>query len=306
MNCFIVMQGDTYPEEKQLGMIWSPQKDKGGTVPHSWIRMTEVEEGDRIFHYVKGNIVAMSIAMENCQSVEKPPSLLSHDSWNDEGYLVHLKYQELDNPVNVRDHFQEISPLLPIKYSPFQQDTTGNPGYLYPCNEELTIKILELISEYNIYLVSEEQLEFAIDAVKVTEHNTLIPIIAETESEVKTKLRLGKQQFRKKLLPLWDGKCALCSIDRSELLMASHAKPWKDSTNEERLDPFNGVLLCRNHDALHTNGLIAFDGQGKLAISSMIHHQDYVKYDLEPGLGIPIHQENKNYFKWHRKNIFKE
>ena len=112
--------------------------------------------------------------------------------------LVHLNYHELDHPVNVRDHFHEISPLLPIKYSPFQQDGMGNSGYLYPCNEELAIKLLEMISELNIYLTSEEQLEFAIDAIKVTEHNTLIPLIAETELEVKTKIRLGQQYFRKK------------------------------------------------------------------------------------------------------------
>ena len=47
------MQGDTYQQEKQLEMIWSPQKDKGGHEPHSWLRMTEIQEGDRIFHYVK-------------------------------------------------------------------------------------------------------------------------------------------------------------------------------------------------------------------------------------------------------------
>ena len=72
LNCFIVMQGDTYQEEKQLGLIWSPIKDKGGNVPHSWLRMTEVKEGDRIFHYVKGNIVALSIVLDDCRTGEKP------------------------------------------------------------------------------------------------------------------------------------------------------------------------------------------------------------------------------------------
>lgn len=30
------MQGETYNEERQLGIIWSPQRGKGGLVPHSW------------------------------------------------------------------------------------------------------------------------------------------------------------------------------------------------------------------------------------------------------------------------------
>ena len=62
MQSFVVMQGQTYQEEKELGIIWSLQQDSGGKERHSWLRMTEVNEGDRIFHYVKGNIVAISVA----------------------------------------------------------------------------------------------------------------------------------------------------------------------------------------------------------------------------------------------------
>jgi putative restriction endonuclease len=299
------MQGQTYQEEKDLGIIWSPQQDIGGNVPHSWKRMTEVKEEDRVFHYVKGNFVAISIASERCIPASKPTIMQSHNRWNDEGYLVNLEYHELEIPVNVLDKFNEIFPLLPIKYSPFQQDANGNQGYLYPCNEELAIKLLELISELNIYQVSEEQLEFAIDDVRRTEHNTLIPLIAETESEVKTKIRLGQQKVRKDLLPLWEGKCVLCGIDLPELLRPSHSIPWKDSTNEERLDPYNGVLLCCNHDALYDKGLITFDGQGRLHISSVICDEDYLKYGLVSMAKIKIHSENKVYFKWHKKNIFK-
>ena len=139
------------------------------------------------------------MARENCESTGKPDDLQNLDGYNDDSFIVHLNYHELDHPVNIRDHFHKISPLLPIKYSPFQQDGTGNSGYLYPCNEELAIKLLEMISELNIYLTSEEQLEFAIDAIKVTEHNTLIPLIAETELEVKTKIRFRPTKLQEKV-----------------------------------------------------------------------------------------------------------
>ncbi|MDP1421166.1 HNH endonuclease [Peribacillus simplex] len=305
MNNFIVMQGHTYQEEKGLGIIWSPQQDKGGNVPHSWKRMTEAKEGDRVFHYVKGLIVAISVANDNYQNAPKPSIMQNHSKWNDEGYLVNLEYHELDVPLNVRASFNEILPLLPIKYSAFQKNGDGNQGYLYPCNEELAIKLLDLISDLNIYQVDQEQLELSIDNVRRTERNTLVPVIAETESEVKTKIRLGQQKFRKYLTPLWDHKCALCNIDLPELLRASHSKPWKDSTNEERLDAYNGVLLCCNHDALYDKGLITFDGQGRLHISSVICHEDYLMYGLKPMTKIKIHSENKVYFRWHKKNIFK-
>ncbi|TKH06154.1 HNH endonuclease, partial [Peribacillus simplex] len=179
MNNFIVMQGHTYQEEQDLGIIWSPQQDKGGNVPHSWKRMTEVKEGDRVFHYVKGLIVAISVANDNYQNAPKPSIMQNHSKWNDEGYLVNLEYHELDVPLNVRASFNEILPLLPIKYSAFQQNGNGNQGYLYPCNEELAIKLLDLISDLNIYQVDQEQLELSIDNVRRTERNTLVPVIAK-------------------------------------------------------------------------------------------------------------------------------
>lgn len=306
MNNYIVMQGHTYHEEKELGIIWSPQQDKGGSVPHSWHRMKEVRKGDRIFHYVKGFIVAISIATGDFKTAPKPSILQNHSKWNDEGYIVKLDYHELDAALNLKANLSEILPLLPIKYSPFQQNGDGNQGYLYPCNEELAITLLELISELNIYQVNQEQLELSIDNVRRTERNTLIPVIAETESEMKTKVRIGQQKFRKALMPLWNFKCALCSIDLPELLRASHSKPWKDSTNEERLNPYNGILLCSNHDALYDKGYIAFDGQGRLHISSLIEPENYLKYGLMQRTKIDIQPENKPFFKWHKKFIFEK
>ncbi len=301
MQSFIVMQGQTYQEEKELGMIWSRKQASDGSFPHSWLRVMDVNEGDRILHYVKGNIVAISVAKTGCQIAQRPSS----ESKDDSGYLVELDYHELEVPVNVRAKFDAILPLLPIKYSPFQADANGNQGYLYPCNEELTIKLLEIISDLNIFRIDEEQLELAMSTVRQTERNTFIPMLAETETEVKTKIRLGRKKFRQGLLPLWAQKCALCEIELPELLRASYSKPWKDSTDVERVDAYNGVLLCRNHNALYENGFIAFDGQGRLHISSQLPEEDYEKYGIQPKMKIARKEQNKPYFKWHKRHLFR-
>lgn len=304
MKSFVVMQGETYQEERELGIIWSLQQDSGGQVPHSWLRMKEVNEGDRIFHYVKGNIVAISVAKTGCQVISKSSAMENQKHLADNGYLVELEYHELEEPLNIHSNFNEIVTLLPIKYSPFQQDGNGNPGYLYPCNEQLVIKLLELISDLNIYQIDVEQLELAIGTVRRTERNTLIPMIAEMESEVKLMIRKGRKKFRENLLALWENKCALCDIELPDLLLASPSKPWKDSTHKERIDPYNGVLLCCNHDALYSKGYIAFDGGGRLHISSSIPEEDYIIYNINPKKKISRYEENKPYFKWHKKNIF--
>ncbi|MFC5591468.1 hypothetical protein ACFPRA_21515 [Sporosarcina soli] len=72
MQCFIVMQGQTYQEEKELGMIWSRKEGNGDNLPHSWLRVKEVKKGDRVFHYVKGNIVAISVAKTASRIAQRP------------------------------------------------------------------------------------------------------------------------------------------------------------------------------------------------------------------------------------------
>ncbi|WP_431028893.1 HNH endonuclease [Lysinibacillus sp. LZ02] len=301
MNFYIVMQGRTYIDEKSKGIIWSHIIDKSGQTPHFWERMKEVKVGDVIFHYVKGEIVAISIVRKDCYEGKKP--------YNDEedviGFTVEVAYEELEKTLNIKNYFKEIQPLLPRKYAAFQENGDGNQGYLFPCNEMLALKLLELIGDLNVYEEEQEQLEFAIGPIVKKERNKLVPILAETEAEAKVKIRKGQQRFKRGLSPLWNNQCALCGIDLPALLIASHSKPWKDSTDEERLDIYNGLLLCCNHDALYDQGYIAFDGTGKIHISNEINEEDYEKYGIHPKMRVNRRQENKPYFKWHKRNVFR-
>ena len=301
MNFYIVMQGRTYIEEKVKSVIWSHIIDKSGQTPHFWERMKEVTAGDAIFHYVKGEIVAVSIVQRDCYEAKSPYA----EGSDIIGFTVDTAYEELAKPLNIKNNFDAIMPLLPIKYSAFQENGDGNQGYLYPCNELLAIKLLELISDLNIYEEDQEQLEFAIGMIASKERNTLAPVLIETEAAAKVKIRKGQQKFKLGLSPLWENECALCGIELPALLRASHSKPWKDSTDEERLDIYNGLFLCCNHDALYDQGYIAFDGTGKIHISNEINEEDYEKYGIHAKMRVNRREENKKYFKWHKRNIFK-
>lgn len=54
-------------------------------------------------------------------------------------------------------------------------------------------------------------------------------------------------------------------------LVASHCKPWRDSSNEERLDGENGLLLTPSTDHLFDRGCIGFEDSGRLIISPVAH-----------------------------------
>lgn len=82
--------------------------------------------------------------------------------------------------------------------------------------------------------------------------------------------RIGQGAFRCGLNRYWDGRCAVTGAALPELLRASHIVAWKDATNVERLDPFNGLLLGAHLDALFDKHLIGFEDDGRLKLASRI------------------------------------
>jgi HNH endonuclease len=82
--------------------------------------------------------------------------------------------------------------------------------------------------------------------------------------------RVGQGKFRSDVTSLW-GKgevCALTGIDVPELLIASHVKPWRDSSDEERLDACNGLLLATHVDKVFDRYLLSFrEERGDFGVS---------------------------------------
>lgn len=292
MNQYIVMQGNTYEEDREAGMIWTDQKDRGGKTPHSWKRIEEVQKGDQIFHCVHGEILAISVADENYIKAG-------------DRYFVKLNYFELPKPLVIKEVIHKISEFLPIKYSPFRKSGDGNQGYLFPCNEQLALTLLGLIQNNHIDSVGQEQLQLAIETVIQKEQDVLTPMMAEMEMDLRAKIRQSAENFKRHVAPLWDEQCALCGIELPALLEAAHSKPWHECTLDERMDAYNGLILCKNHATLYTNGYIAFDGTGSILISERIPSIDFGKYDVHVRMKVLRKEENKRYFRWHRKNIFR-
>ena len=86
-----------------------------------------------------------------------------------------------------------------------------------------------------------------------------------------TKQRVGQDLFRGALMDYWSGACAVTGIAVPELLRASHAKPWADcATDAERLNVFNGFLLCAHLDALFDRGFLTFSDEGLGQLSPQI------------------------------------
>jgi putative restriction endonuclease len=125
--------------------------------------------------------------------------------------------------------------------------------------------------------------------------------VDETTKERLINARLGQGGFREALLEIWDRKCALTGCNITEVLRASHIKPWRDSNDVERLDPVNGVLLAASIDALFDKFLVTFNADGMLEFAADQNATEIERLGVRKGQKVYLSPENQVYMKWHRE-----
>lgn len=128
-----------------------------------------------------------------------------------------------------------------------------------------------------------------------------------TEAERLVVQRVGQNLFREGLLDLWEGRCAVTSLAVTELLRASHIKPWADcETDAERLDVYNGILLAPHLDAAFDRGFVTVADDGSIVVSGAL--DDAARATL--GLDQPLRMRgladgHRSYLPWHRERVFR-
>lgn len=126
--------------------------------------------------------------------------------------------------------------------------------------------------------------------------------IISTEKEAIINSRIGQGLFRKRLISYWKG-CSVTNCKMINILMASHIKPWRISSNKERLDLFNGLLLAPNYDKLFDSGFISFDNAGMIIFSKEFPKSErkILNIDSHSHL-IAVDERHFEYLKYHRDN----
>ncbi|MFS2942465.1 HNH endonuclease [Bacteroides fragilis] len=136
----------------------------------------------------------------------------------------------------------------------------------------------------------------------VIEQITKDPTLNNLQKETIILSRIGQGKYRDELIKIWNG-CAISGFNDTRFLIASHIKPWAKSTNHEKIDKYNGLLLLPTYDKLFDLGFISFDDKGKIIISKYL--KEYEKLGINEHIAIAIKSENIQYLRYHRDNIFK-
>lgn len=128
----------------------------------------------------------------------------------------------------------------------------------------------------------------------------------ETTKERLVNARLGQGGFREALIEIWGAKCAVTGCSVSQVLRASHIKPWRVSSDFERLDPANGILLSASIDALFDKFIITFAPDGRVIAAASVELEDFQRVGLTLKERLSLSPENEHYMNWHRAEFCKK
>lgn len=124
-----------------------------------------------------------------------------------------------------------------------------------------------------------------------------------TEAERLVVQRIGQDIFRTSLMDYWQGRCPLTGITDRPLLRASHIVPWKDCTTDaERLDVHNGLLLSALWDAAFDRGLVTFSEAGQPEFSPLL--SDAARNELHWQAPLLLTDGHRERLVHHRNVIF--
>jgi hypothetical protein len=125
-----------------------------------------------------------------------------------------------------------------------------------------------------------------------------------TEKEAIVNSRVGQGLFRNRSIELWKS-CSVTEFSKQNILIASHIKPWKLSSNQERINPYNSLLLIPTLDKLFDKGYITFNPRGNIILSEKIDSIDWVKINVDDNLKLKfIPDDTVKYLEYHNEYIF--
>jgi putative restriction endonuclease len=269
MAFWLVYQGTSWERARAGGYLWAPKLSKSGQTPVHWSNMERVRAGELIFSGVNNALRAVSQAVLPAYTASRPDPR-DDEHWDGEGWRLDVAYSDLPKPLSYPDWVPAVLPQMQARYGAFARSGRPNQGYLF----ELPLSVGE-------FLIAKIQAQGVDIAAKASD---AAPMLAgsETERYALARARVGQGKFRQDLLTRFNCKCAVSGVERAELLRASHIKPWAGSSNVERLDPNNGLLLSAAYDAAFDARLISFADDGSLLLAPDFPPETARKAGIDP------------------------
>jgi hypothetical protein len=322
MRYWWVNQNQTFRQEIEGGYLWSPKRNKNGRRNPFYEFMREVAPGDVVFSFSDTRIAALGIVSGYCRESPKPEEFGAAGlNWSQIGWKVDVRWQRLVDPVRPKDYIHKFRDLLPDQYSPLTPAGNGLQSvYLTVVSAPLAAQLFALIGPagsrvadlaQKVQSVERaspaperdiEEWEQRIEADLATDSG-----IPETERSALIRARRGQGTFRDNVQSI-ERACRITRVDRKEHLIASHIQPWRDSSNAQRLDGENGLLLTPTIDHLFDKGFMSFEDTGRLIISPVADPQSLERMGVNTREHVTVgafSQGQRRYLQFHRENVLR-
>lgn len=319
MRYWWVNQNQTWRQEIAGGYLWSPKRNANRARNPFYEFMREVAPGDLVFSFVDTRIFAVGVISSYCYESPKPTEFGQVGlNWDNIGWRVRVNFVSLLNKVRPKDHIEVLRPLLPSRYSPLQESGNGIQSiYLTEVPTPFAEVLIGLIGTEATSLreataSSAVLLPMQVDNadLELWEHHIEEKIgsdggIPDTEREALIVARRGQGLFKQRVMQV-ESHCRITGVTNPIHLRASHCKPWRDSTNEERLNGENGLLLTPTMDHLFDRGFISFEDSGTLIISPVAQPDSLTRMGVATDRVINVGaftEGQKRFLDYHRESV---
>ncbi len=267
MDGWWVNQNKTYKHEVHGGFLWSPKANKDRGKNQFYDNMTLVKSGDLIFSFCDTLIKAVGVALGPAETADKPEFGAAGENWEKEGWLVPVEFSEIEAHIRPKDFIERA------KTSSFADK------YAF---SRMGMAIKEFISQ--AFLTASQ----VFCSAKL--ENRLMPLLVLLRRTKRRKMKKSRRRLRDGLtsdrhknnnscrlvvvgdfrsnVRLNEKKCRITGVQDVRLLIASHIKPWADSSDKKNSDGCNGLLLSPHVDRLFDQGLISFQNDGTIVCMS--------------------------------------
>lgn len=295
MEFYWVNVGTTITEVLRGNFLWAPEASNSSSVGirhlDHWDNVATVRAGDVIFCCHESAIAHIAVAKKDAYKASRPSSR-SFSEWGDAGHRVDVELNSVRSEVHRDKISTDFISLFDDRCSPrlFTRNATLKQIYMAHLPKDAAVYLLEATSTLDVY---EDRLITEGSEGKKPNKTTRTAII---------EARVGQGKFRTDLLSAWGARCSLTGLSNVNLLVASHIHAWSLSTNDQRIDPDNGLLLASHMDRLFDRGLISFDDGGKLLVSNQVAVPDQRVLGLDVFTSLRrVTVRNREYLGWHRQ-----
>jgi hypothetical protein len=284
---------DDYALLDEEGVVAVPRRDKLGRTNPSYRLAAELRPADIGFVFVGGELDGIFTVVEPPEddAIEMAPDFQRRPA-----RLAPVRFFELAVPAKVEETSLRLRDALPTLESPLNPEGAGRDTTLHRVGDALAERLIALAADADP--MSAALGEAMCEAISAS----------DLPDDTKTALieaRLGFGRFNDDVRALWGGACCATGVAMELLVHVCAIKSWVWASNDERLDPENGLPLVPTWNLAFMSGLIAFGDDGAVLLAPDLPADEARKAGIDPAFRLAIRSDRQRaYLAWHREHVF--